>query len=279
MDGFRAEKPAIIIGAGGSVGRRIRRAWRATGHSHMTVGRGVDADLRWDLTGPPPPFDAARGAGIVVLAGVTPASGGDLADNLRLARAGIEAARAWGAAHVFVASSSAVYGPTPPIPVDEDAPLNASSPYAAAKIEVECETVAKDVTALRIANVAGASQPFLAIRAGGHAKLDRFADADAPMRSFIGPVSLASCFARLCDLAASGRDFPPVLNIASARPIRMIDIFAAAGVTPDRPAASKDAIAHANLATKRLAELWDVPDHDAEALWDEVRATDEGAYP
>ncbi len=269
-------KPLVLIGAGGAVGRRLRRAWKAAGHPHVALGRGADADLRWDMRAPPPPCPLARGAGVVALAGVTPETGGDLGDNARLAAAAIAAARDWGAAHVFVISSSAVYGATSRHPAGETAPLDPARPYAAAKIEMERATAAPDVTALRLANVAGASQPFLAIRAG-HARLDRFAEEDAPTRSFIGPVALADCLARLCDLAADRHALPPVLNVASRDPLAMLDIFTAAGLAPERPDAPEGAVAHANLSTGLLSQLWEVPAQDAADLWAETRATDEAS--
>ncbi|MBJ3762715.1 NAD-dependent epimerase/dehydratase family protein [Maribius pontilimi] len=265
-------RPVVLIGAGGLVGRRVCRAWHQAGVPFLRVGRS--GDLVWNLIGAPPPCPAAHGASVVVLAGVTPVTGGDLSENTRLAQAGVDAARRWNAAHVFVTSSSSIYGPTPRDPVGEDAPADPRGAYAEAKLAMEHATRAPDVTALRLANVAGAAQPFLAIDAGA-ARLDAFPDApDAPMRSFIGPVALARCLASLAAAVAHGRALPPVLNVAARRPIPMLDIFRAAGVDPARIPAPQGAVAYANLDTARLAGFWDVPEQSADALWSEVRATD-----
>lgn len=267
--------PPVLIGAGGLVGTRLRNAWRDAGVAHLAAGRGGGMDLLWDMGAAPPPCPAARGAGVIVLAGVTPLGTGAPEDNTRLAEAGIAAARGWGAAHVFVTSSSGVYGETTRAPVDEDAELRPASAYARAKLAMERATAARDVTALRLANVAGASQPFLAIAKGGVARLDAFADApDAPMRSFIGPVALARCLAALGVAAAMGRDLPPVLNVAACEPVAMADIFAARGIVPERPAAPARGIRYVNLDTSRLGHFWDVPAQGADALWSDVAATE-----
>ncbi|SHJ05211.1 NAD dependent epimerase/dehydratase family protein [Palleronia salina] len=267
-------KPLILIGASGLVGARLMRAFPLIGRPALGVGRGQAADLGWDMDMPPPSCPAARGAAVVVLAGVTPLSGRPLEHNTRLARAGVDAARAWGAAHAFILSTSAVYGATGDRPAGEDAPLAGASPYARAKIEMERAVRGPDVTALRLANVAGASEPFLSIRRGA-TRLDRFPDApDAPSRSFIGPVTLARALAALADQAEAGERPPPVLNLAGRDPLTMADLFVAVGVRPERPVAPPGAIARVHLDTAALSRLWPVPSPDAAALWDEVRATD-----
>ncbi|SEN47318.1 NAD-dependent epimerase/dehydratase family protein [Palleronia pelagia] len=269
-------KPLILIGATGLVGARLVRAFPLIGREVVRIGReaGSGIDLRWDMDSPPPPCPSARGAAVVVLAGVTPVSGDAFDRNAILARAGVAAARHWGAAHVFVMSTSAVYGDTGDRPASEDAAQAGTSPYARAKLEMEHAVRGPDVTALRLANVAGASEPFLSIRRGT-ARLDQFTDApDAPSRSFIGPVTMARALAALADRAEAGEPLPSVLNLAGRTPLPMADIFTSANVSPDRVAAPPGAVARVHLDVGALDRLWPVPSADAAALWDEVRATD-----
>jgi nucleoside-diphosphate-sugar epimerase len=183
---------------------------------------------------------------MVVLAGATPATGGALEDNARIADACLAAAQAAGIGRVLLASSSAVYGADPAgRPFAEDAPPRPLSDYGRAKLAMEAvaapwRQAGIAVTALRIGNVAGADA-LLAGRAGAGAApvgIDAFADGLGPLRSYIGPRDMAAV---LADLALHPGPLPEVLNLAALRPVRMMALATAAGLdwrpVPAPPAA------------------------------------------
>ncbi|WP_168771041.1 NAD-dependent epimerase/dehydratase family protein [Palleronia sediminis] len=261
----------VLIGAQGATGSLIARAWERVGQPFLTVSSRPGGVLTWSGETPPPAFPAARGQGVIVLAGAVPGRGRPLSDNARLARAGCDAARIWGAAWVFVASSSAVYGPTGPDPVTEDTAPQGASDYARAKLEAERASAGPAITALRLANVAGASQPFLALDAGGTLTLDRFADGTGPSRSYIGPASLARVLAALCARARAGAALPPVQNVANPAPVTMEAIAQAAGRAVTWRTAPADAIHHVHLDCTRLGAICPLPPHDAAGFWTEIR--------
>ena len=208
-----------LIGVSGQVGRRVTRAFAPP----ASAGSG------WPAPGPTSLGHAGRparpaglpGRAVFVLPGALAQSRQDLAQNTKLAQAGVAAARQWGAAHCFVVSSSSVYGATGPDPVDESARPDPRNAYARSKLDMERATAAPGVTALRLANVAGASEPFLAIRRPEPPVLDRFGDGSGPRRSYIGPVTLARVMVRLAELAEAGADLPPVLNLAAPGEVAM----------------------------------------------------------
>jgi len=226
--------PPLYLGMGGRVGRLIRPFLPP---ATLTAARqGAErADLVWDLaagSGPLRDLVARRGlpGALVVLAGVTPATGPDMAANVALARAAMAAARDVGVKRVLLASTAAVYGPgdgcTPWSEAAVPAPANA---YAASKLAMEREAerfreAGLAVCALRIGNVAGADA--LLLNAPGPVVLDRFADGGGPVRSYIGPATLARVLAALC---APGLALPPVLNLAAPGPVAMRDLARAAG--------------------------------------------------
>lgn len=263
-----------LIGAGGQVGRRLARAFAAAGQSWLGVGRGA-RDLAWSMVGAPPDLPSCRGRAVFVLAGAIPQSGQDMALNTRLAEAGVAAARQWRAARCFVVSSSSIYGPTGAVAVGEDAPADPQGAYARAKLEMERATAAPDVTALRLANVAGASEPFVTLERPGVPVLDRFPEGHGPMRSYVGPVCLARIIARLALLAERGVDLPPVLNVAAPGEVAMEDIFRAAGRAFRWREAPATAAAHVHLDVSRLAAMVPLAPQDAASLLAESRATGE----
>ncbi|WP_157937607.1 NAD-dependent epimerase/dehydratase family protein [Oceaniglobus roseus] len=259
------------------------------GEAPLAVARTASADicLRWDMDRPPPPRPrllAPDGVSVFSFAGVTPRSGAPLGHNTALALAALEAAREWGAARLFVMSSSSVYGATDMAGARENARLHPAGDYGAAKVAME--TALRDaaavpgappVTILRLGNVAGAGQPFDAAAAAGTRPLtpDRFPDGPGPSRSFVGPLTLAHCFARLSDLVAAEEELPPVLNVAAPRPTTMSAILSVLGVPFAWAPAPQTALHRVHLDTRALMRLVpdiDPQDGDAAALVREVRA-------
>lgn len=249
MPGIEPPARLLLLGASGRVGRMVAYHLDAGGAGavdlvcqHRSMGHADAGTLVWSpLEGPDallrflkdrPAFDA-----VVALVGVTPQSGQPLADNTALAEACLDAAYRAGTRRVLLASSSAVYGAGSPEPIREEAPLLPANPYGAAKVHMEeaCQpwrARGLEVCCLRIGNVAGADQLLLNARQALHGttpsaiRLDIFADGHGPLRSYIGPGTLAAV---LRALALSDRALPEALNIAAPTPVWMEDLLAAAG--------------------------------------------------
>lgn len=264
-DNIAGDIPPIFLGAGSRVATAVTRHW--TGPL-LRVARSGTPDLLWDMSGPPPPLrPVIRGCALFCFAGVTPLSDTPPGRNTDLALAALAAARAWGVAHVFVFSSSAVYGDPGADPVAElpaPQPLNA---YGAAKLDMERAVLsavaegAPPCTLLRLGNVAGAGQPFDAARAPSpdSLTLHRFADGTGPSRSFIGPRSLARVLACLCAHVARGTDLPTLLNVAAPTPTAMADILTGLHRRWHWAPAPVGAIPRVHLDTTRLAGLCALP--------------------
>jgi nucleoside-diphosphate-sugar epimerase len=248
--------PLLVTGSTGRLGGYLRRLWPFAlkgGLRPVWQARdGRPGCLGWDiLHDPAPPW---AGGVVLALAG----GRGEPDVNTALALATLRAARAQGARHVFLASSSAVYAPGADLGEDTSpAPPNA---YGAAKLAMERAALAEGgvpLTILRIGNVAGADA--LLGRASGEVVLDPVNDGAGPIRSYIGPVSFAAVLARLAQLAAEGRALPQVLNLAAPRPVSMRALLEAAGLPwragPENPAA----VPVVTLDTARLQALMRLP--------------------
>ena len=259
----------ILLGASGRVARMVQAVWPDPAARPLALLRDAWRD---------PDLFAPSGGGhedgcILCLAGVTPRSGGDLRLNTELALAAIDAGRRWRARHVLIASSSAIYGATGPHPAHEAATAIPSGAYGHEKMRMERE-VAKlsmqgdqpSVTVLRLANVAGAGEPFDSLSGGGTPWLHRFSDGSGPSRSYIGPETLARVLSRLCDLAIAGRRLPQVLNVAAPTPTPMAEIFAALNHQVRWADAPANAIQHVHLATDALERLCPLPPEAGRAV-------------
>lgn len=217
---------SLVIGASGRVGQLISRAWALDGAQPCLQHRGAGLDLpgpqmEWHpLSGQALP---RKYASMIVLAG---AVRGDLGLNAQLAEACLKAAEAGGVNHVLLASSSAVYGLGENL--SESAPTHPVNDYGRAKLAAEAvadtyRARGLSVTSLRIGNVAGADALLAGILPGKQVKIDQFGDGKGPIRSYIGPQSLARLLAVLLE-----KPLPPVLNIASPCPVYMADLALAA---------------------------------------------------
>ncbi|MGV6847905.1 MAG: NAD-dependent epimerase/dehydratase family protein [Marinibacterium sp.] len=275
--------PAVlVIGATGRLGRILRARWDhggPGGHARWGARIPDPGGVVCDPLGDPAGL-AARAAGmdaILCLAGVTPAAaakGADWDDNRRLALAAMTAGEQAGA-HVFLASSAAVYGAAAGV-LDEDRALTPVAAYGRAKAAMENAALARaaatgqGVTILRIGNVAGADAALGGWRPGF--ALDVFADGTTPARSYIGPVTLADVLAALLmRLYTASQSLPQVLNIARPGPVEMGALLDAAGRAWTPRPAPAGAIARVELATDRLAALVPLETATAEALVAEAR--------
>ena len=236
----------LLMGASGRIGRMLMRHWTGAppvGLHIVPQHRGPGPGLVWGpLDGPDPLIELARSrggiAGLIVLSGVTPAPGADLAGNGALILASVTAAQTAGIGRLLVASSSAVYGGGMGLPLGEDDLTLPVNDYGRAKLVAEaiCDQARQTglaVTALRIGNVAGADALLVnasrALYAEGEAnalRIDRFADGCGPLRSYIGPATLAAV---LETLMRHSDPLPDCLNIAAPAPVSMESLATAAG--------------------------------------------------
>lgn len=271
-----ADGSVLIVGGSGRVGRMMIAHLAATQPHQKIILQTRKAplsttfeSLQWDpLQGAGPFLDWQETrpdlGSIVMLAGATPGPNVDMNLNTQIATAVLDAAMTAGVARVFLASSSAVYGPGSQLA--EDAPLAPVNPYGQSKSQMERDalTLAAGkiaVTCLRIGNVAGADALLLnAAKATADAPLqvDQFADGRGPVRSYIGAASLADA---ILTLAAHDGPLPQVLNVGTTPPVDMIDL-ARAGDTPLalRPAPD-NALQDVTLDCTQFEKLTRLPPH------------------
>ncbi|MEM7317434.1 MAG: NAD(P)-dependent oxidoreductase, partial [Pseudomonadota bacterium] len=259
--------PILVLGATGRIGRILRLCWSGepVRWQCRRPERGADW-VRFDpLRDPAELARAADGCAVILnLAGVVPGretgGTGALEDTTGLALAAIRAAAA-GGARVLLSSSAAVYGNLAGV-VSEDmaAPV---SEYGRAKRDMElraaelADRMGVPVTALRIGNVAGLDAALGGWQPGF--RLDRFPDGRTPLRSYIGPKTLARVLGDLC--AAPG--LPDVLNVAAPEPVEMGALLRAAGLDWNPRPASETAIPQVHLSTTRLSRFTRFSQHDS----------------
>ncbi|MFN4098376.1 MAG: NAD-dependent epimerase/dehydratase family protein [Pararhodobacter sp.] len=251
-------KPLLITGANGRVGQLLRSP---LGNSVIWSRRGPGADLDWDpLAGPEPLIDhcTQHGAPAALLQLARGLAGDPLRDDAAIGRATLAATQAAGIPRVLFASTSAVYGLSRPEPWEESDPVAPQSPYARSKLAMEQACAAPGVTMLRIGNVAGADA--LLTNPARPLLLDHFADGTGPVRTYIGPQTLARVLLALAQAPA----LPSVLNIATPKPLDMADLAAAAGLPVKRQPAPPGALARLTLATARLETLYAFGDTDSD---------------
>ena len=172
---------------------------------------------------------------ILMFGGITPAFGRVMTGNADLAKTVLRACASVGIPRVLMASSSAVYGTTQDTPYTERDTLVPSSDYGRDKIEMEqvCASFRRegiDICCLRIGNVAGADA--LLLNAFDPKKklsmtLDKFENDRGPLRTYIGPASLARA---LETLALHPNSLPETLNIGLPEPVFMDDLLKAAKI-------------------------------------------------
>lgn len=260
----KARTPVLLTGASGQVGRMVLWHWPVAAVPVLPQYRRMapTGALLWDpMEGPRALIDHQARSGqafgaLVMLAGVVPGAGRDLSHNRSLAEATLAAATRAGIPRVLLASSSAVYGPGEHI--TEDAPCAPANAYGAAKLEMEAAAHAWrergfEVCALRIGNVAGADALLLNVARGtGKITLDVFADGAGPLRSYIGPRTMAQVLVSLCRHEG---ELPPALNIAAPDPVTMAALAEAAGAYIRPRPAPPTAHQRITLDCTRLAAL------------------------
>lgn len=219
----------MILGANGRVGRLLQAAWDRQPPPGITLCwqsrvPGGQAGVTWSLAEGAAALAGRIPTGVevmLVLAGVTPGLGVDYGQNSALAEAALQAAALAGVQLVILASSAAVYGmPASAEPLSETAAIAPVTPYGQSKWDMEVRArrqAAVDLVILRLGNVAGTDQMFRAVTAATTTApllLDRFGNGRTPLRSYIGPMTLANCLADLVRLSGKVA-LPDVLNVAA----------------------------------------------------------------
>lgn len=260
----------LVLGSSGRIGAMLRGVWSGNdpvqGTEFLYQTRKQDplhsTDLLWDVTACPVtpavvaagPFDC-----VLVLSGVVPRKGADLDLNAVLGLAGVNAAATLGAGTVLLASSSAIYGSQNDSPYNEaDTPAPAND-YGRAKLVMEqqcaahAQAVGVRLCCLRIGNVAGADALLgngAALGAGEALRIDEFADGGTPLRSYIGPQTLARVIESL--IKARGH-LPQTLNVGAPEPIEMTALAKAAQMPFDLVPATGKAHQYITLECAALA--------------------------
>lgn len=274
----------LVVGGTGRLGGLLGRAWLRAGQAGLVWQRrtGDGAGPRFDPLADPRAYArAASGAAAILnLAGRVGGTAGDDAGHAALALAALGAARDAGVAHVFLASSAAVYGGAI-LARETEAPAPVSG-YGRAKAAMEEAALnwaaahpgGPGVSLLRIANVAGADTLLAGPSGPGPLALDIFPDGRGPRRSYLGPQALAAILARLLARARQGGALPGVLNVALEGEVAMEDLLAAAGCAWVARPAPATALPAVTLDTTRLAAICGpLPAADAAAIVADLRVT------
>jgi NDP-hexose 4-ketoreductase len=241
----QVEFPLIVTGAGGRVGRLLRKVMPEGRVIWVTRSPLQKTEMAWDQF----LHRAPSGAVIVHLAG---AVRGDLALNTTLAEqvCGVKGVR-----HVFVASTAAVYGPCGGL-LREDTPVDPQNPYGKAKLAME-QAVRKDgVTILRIGNVAGADALLGGLVPDKTTVLDPVpGQPGGPVRSYIGPVTLGRVLLRLAEMADAGNELHDTLNVAGPGAVAMAELLNAAGADWVYGPPRANVVPMVEMDVKRLCQI------------------------
>jgi len=263
----------LVLGNTGRIGKMLRQAWvsdqraRQGDIEFVYQRRHADHvypdDLLWDILTEPPhalakaaPFDC-----MIVLSGVVPKANADLTLNTAIGSACVAAASQLAIPHVLLASTSAVYGTGSNEGFSEQDKTDPSNAYGRAKQEMEqiCHAQARELgielCCLRIGNVAGADALLTngaALASGEKLHLDCFEDGGTPLRSYIGPESLARV---MFSLIHKRSQLPLSLNIATPFPITMGALAQAAHMPVELRRVTDNAHQYVTLDCSALADL------------------------
>ncbi len=258
-----------VIGSDGRIGRMLRLGW---------AGR-ADLAVRWTTRrGPADAVDplamplaalATTFAGydvILNLAGPVPQPGrsddaATMSMHPSLAAALLKAAQAVGVPNVVLLSSAAVYGDSPGL-LTEATPPAPRSTYGQAKLAMERVAAQSSAplqsTVLRLGNVAGADMLLGGAAERGGAtpvRLHMLPDGSTPLRSTIGPATLARVLNDIMLALHHGASVPALLNLAAPGAVTMGDLLDAAGLPWVPVPAPQGTIARVTLSTLALERL------------------------
>jgi GDP-4-dehydro-6-deoxy-D-mannose reductase len=223
---------ALVTGASGFAGRHLCALLRGQGWRVATLDRSGPADHVGDLV-TMPLRDVAADVIFHLAAFSNPSASIERPEDVYAANAHATArlAREARAGRLVVASTSQVYAPAER-PVDEDAPVRPSTPYAASKLCGEALALAakRDVVILRPFNHTGPGQsdayvcPRIArqvarAEAGlGPRRLE--VAATAPRRDFFDVRDMARAYVRAAERGEAGARY----NVATGSPVPIGEI-------------------------------------------------------
>ncbi|WP_269434071.1 NAD-dependent epimerase/dehydratase family protein [Pelagovum pacificum] len=242
-----------MLGATGRIGSMLVRHWSEappTGAEIVPQARRArTGHVVWDPLSDVCPVKADV---VVGLAGVTPGPGAEFGLNVDLGLAAVRTAEEAGARRLLLASTSAIYGPARNAP--EDAAVDPPSDYGASKLAMERAVASESVETccLRIGNVAWADALLGRLQPGKPVMLDQFADGGGPVRSYLGPRTLARVIESLARVEGA---LPKVLNVGGPDPVTMESLLLAAGVPWEWQPAPPTAVQHVTLDCSKLAAL------------------------
>lgn len=247
----------LVVGASSRIGVMLRRLWNSASPANINFiyQYRSPANLRCELQWEPLLGDRALAQyqdrecaidAMLILSGVTPSSGGDFDLNATLVDACLKAARNNKIKRVLLASSSAVYGINNGVRFTETSNCNPVTTYGYSKLRMEimasnCLYSEMDICSMRIGNVVGADA-LLSNNSLNQLTIDRFVNGRGPIRSYIGPISLASI---ICRLITFKQRLPRVINIGAPTPVEMASLATAAQLNWSWTRA--DASAHQNI--------------------------------
>jgi NDP-hexose 4-ketoreductase len=217
------DKHLLVTGAGGKLGRLLRRHWMETppkGWRGLWISR-QGGDLGWPLT------EVPQADAVLALWGVTP-GGADLGANVTLAEEALILAERSGARRVLHCSSSAVYGAGTDF--DEQSPMRPVTDYGRAKRDMEHWIAVHPIEGvescvMRMANVIGAEMLFAAIEGERPVSLDRFSDGQGPRRSYLSVSRFSDAVLALLETDM----MPSVVNVAEKVTVSMEALLRASG--------------------------------------------------
>lgn len=278
------ETMLVVTGANGRVGRLLRAVWHvraAPGLRVMWVPRRGKSGPCWDiLTGQAPGWPA--GAVVLHLAGAVAGDTRALERNSAMIAPLLAACRSNRVIGILHASTAAVYAPSGRGAEEEERP-DPQGAYGRAKLAAENALVSgleagdMALVRLRIGNIVGADALVGAARAGEKVLLDPVPGRPGgPVRSWLGPVTLARLIAQLARDMGSGEALPGILNLASDPPLSMASLLDAATIPWTYGPPRAGVIAAATLSLARLAALYDLPPVSAASLIAELAVVQEG---
>jgi nucleoside-diphosphate-sugar epimerase len=265
--------PILVTGSTGKLGRVLRAVWpdMLSGKAKpLWQVRSGEGDVQWQIGAELYAGPCLNRGAVLHLAGGRV----DRETTIALALAVCEAAAAQGARHVFLASSSAVFGPDELLDLSEDTEPAPSNPYGQAKLQMERDVMAwfakagptaPNITLLRIGNVLGSDSLIGGLVQGRPVRLDPVPGRKGgPIRSYIGPRSFADVLAQLCLQALKGGALPRILNVGAAPAVSMAALLDAAGADWDYGPENPNVMPRLVLAVDRLMGLVTLPTNAAD---------------
>jgi UDP-glucose 4-epimerase len=263
----------LLVGSSGNVGRMVLHHWsQRMGESTSVIAQHRDKNRSdgffWPLLETAgSQLKKQKISTIICLAGVTPETGVDLALNTTIANNVLKAAYTSGVKRILLASSSAVYGAAQGCREnDANNPVNT---YGVAKVKMETACApwrgaGLEICCLRIGNVVGADalmKNITRLNGSKPVSIDCFSDGRGPVRSYIGPKTLAEV---LFTLATQKRPLPETLNVASPHEVYMEELAEAASYPFTFISAPASAHQKITLNGERLENMHSFSPHDSD---------------